>query len=87
MGNKRFRVCIDKFIETYLSATTRLEKSSIVSNIVDAVRGDDNQSNGEFVKKVCVVYHSYMYVCMYTGNAFVSRSYKTNAPQTGYTYD
>jgi hypothetical protein len=78
VGNKRFRVCIDKHIESYMSATTRQEKSSIVSNIFAAVRGDATQPNGGFVKKVCDVYRSYMH----TDNAFVSWSYKTNAPRT-----
>jgi hypothetical protein len=63
VGNKRFRECVDKHIEIYLSATTRQEKSSIVSNIFDAARGDATQPHGGFVKKVCcVVYNSYMYV-------------------------
>jgi hypothetical protein len=57
MGNKRFRVCIDKYIESYMSASSRQEKSSIVTNIFDAVRGDATQPHGGFVKKVCVVYH------------------------------
>lgn len=49
-GNLRFRQIIKDYIPEYSEATSKLEKSLIVSSIVDAVR--DFTPNGGFVKEI-----------------------------------
>lgn len=49
MGNKRFRLLVESFIEIYAKTTTKFEKSSIIAEIVDIVRRQS--PNGGFVKK------------------------------------
>mmetsp|Transcript_109101 Transcript_109101/g.163150 ORF Transcript_109101/g.163150 Transcript_109101/m.163150 type:complete len:407 (+) Transcript_109101:149-1369(+) len=51
VGNQRFRKCIDDHLSMYMSATTRQEKSSIVSKIYDEVRERASKPSGGFVKK------------------------------------
>jgi hypothetical protein len=49
VGNLRFRKTVKDFVPQYSKATTKLEKSLLVSAIVDSVR--DNAPEGGFVKK------------------------------------
>lgn len=51
-GNQRFRKCIDQHLSIYMGATTRQEKSSIVTKIYDEVRAKASKPGGGFVKKV-----------------------------------
>ena len=48
-GNVAFRTYIENSIETYAEATTKLEKSIVVSKIVEAIRSASPE--GGFVKK------------------------------------
>jgi len=48
-GNRRFRISIEMKLEQYKQATSKLEKSLIVSAIVDSVR--DASPGGGFVKE------------------------------------
>mmetsp|Transcript_27797 Transcript_27797/g.36240 ORF Transcript_27797/g.36240 Transcript_27797/m.36240 type:complete len:342 (+) Transcript_27797:60-1085(+) len=48
IGNQRFRIIVSNHLQKYSSATTKLEKSLLVSTIVDTVR--DNSPKGGFVK-------------------------------------
>lgn len=48
-GNRRFRAMIDENLQKYSGATTKFEKSLIVSSIVDAVR--NSSPEGGFVKE------------------------------------
>lgn len=50
-GNIIFRQLIQKYKSEYAQAKSKLEKSIIVSKVVDSVR--DNSPDGGFVKKVC----------------------------------
>ena len=45
-GNKRFRALISARLEEYAKATSKMEKSRIVTSIIDAVRPE-----GSFVKE------------------------------------
>lgn len=47
-GNKRFRDIVNSHLQKYSAATTKLEKSLLVSTIVDTVR--ENSPDGGFVK-------------------------------------
>eukprot|EP00797_Seminavis_robusta_P027893 Sro52_g030980.1 Nitrilase family, member 2 (208) ;mRNA; r:66493-67116 len=49
-GNVRFRSIIQQYKPVYAEATTKVEKSLLVSEIVDSVRG--MSPNGGFVKKI-----------------------------------
>lgn len=49
-GNLRFREMIAQSLDEYSEASTKLEKSNIVSTIVDAVR--EASPHGGFVKEV-----------------------------------
>ena len=44
-GNKRFRTIVESHFEQYATANSRIEKSIVVSSIVDEVR-----EKGEFVR-------------------------------------
>ena len=46
-GNKRFRALLESKLEEYSKATSKLEKSLLVSSILDAVQ----QQNGSFIKE------------------------------------
>jgi hypothetical protein len=48
-GNKRFRAMIEKNLSSYSSAANKVEKSLIVSSIIDCVR--KNSPHGGFVKE------------------------------------
>ena len=48
-GNVSFRISVEQAIDQYADATTKLEKSIIVSNIVQAIRAAS--PGGGFVKK------------------------------------
>lgn len=48
-GNKRLRVVIEMNLEKYNNASSKIEKSLIVSAIVDSVR--EASSNGGFIKE------------------------------------
>jgi hypothetical protein len=48
IGNQRFRAIVSRHLQKYSGATTKLEKSLLVSTIVDTVR--DNSPKGGFVK-------------------------------------
>jgi hypothetical protein len=48
-GNRKFRYFIDTFLPSYAAASCKLEKSNVVSDIVDAVRR--NSPYGGFVKQ------------------------------------
>ena len=52
VGNKRFRKCIDDHIQIYMKATSRQEKSNIVSKIYDQVKSRASKPKGGFIKKV-----------------------------------
>jgi hypothetical protein len=47
-GNKRFRKLVSHYLDRYSDASTKLEKSAIVSTIIGAVRS--RSPNGGFVK-------------------------------------
>jgi len=49
IGNQRFRRLVQARLQDYSNATTKLEKSTIISSIVDQVRL--NSGLGGFVKK------------------------------------
>lgn len=49
-GNKRFRVLVEQFLDRYSSASSKLEKSAIVSSIIQTIRRNA-QLGGFFVKK------------------------------------
>jgi len=49
IGNQRFRRLVQARLQDYSNATTKLEKSTIISSIVDQVR--QNSGLGGFVKK------------------------------------
>lgn len=49
VGNQRFRRLVQARLQDYSNATTKLEKSTIISSIVDQVR--QNSGLGGFVKK------------------------------------
>ena len=46
VGNRRFRVIVSMFLDRYSKAQNKSQKSQIVSNVVDIVRG----SGGAFLK-------------------------------------
>ena len=46
VGNRRFRVIVNIFLERYSEALNKSQKSQIVSNVVDVVR----DSGGAFLK-------------------------------------
>jgi hypothetical protein len=46
-GNVRFRICVEMRLDRYLAAKTRREKTTIVKEIIDAVRA----SGGRFIKQ------------------------------------
>jgi len=48
-GNKRFRAIVESYLEEYSKATSKVEKSVVVSTIIDLVR--EASPNGGFVKK------------------------------------
>lgn len=48
-GNQRFRTMVDLYLEHYAAATSKMEKSAIVSAIVQAVRQESPQ--GGFIKQ------------------------------------
>jgi len=48
-GNRRFRAMIENNLQRYSAATTKFEKSMIVSSIVDAVR--TSSPDGGFIKE------------------------------------
>ena len=48
-GNKNFRKIVGLFLESYSEATSKLEKSAIVSAIIQTVRSQSGE--GGFVKK------------------------------------
>jgi hypothetical protein len=50
VGNKHFRGVVDKNLARYVKAKSRLQKSQIVSDIVNTMR--NNAGTGGFVKKV-----------------------------------
>jgi hypothetical protein len=49
-GNRRFRLLVLANIQRYMFSTTKLEKSSIIYDIVDQIRASCNPGGG-FVKK------------------------------------
>ena len=51
VGNRRFRVCIDNNLNTYMAAKSKHEKSTVVTVIVDAVKESSTQGRGGFVRK------------------------------------
>ena len=50
IGNRRFRVLVDANLQKYSAATSKVEKSSIVMSIFDAIIEGSNNSGG-FVKQ------------------------------------
>jgi hypothetical protein len=48
-GNRKFRDIVEMFLPAYADASCKVEKSIVVSNIVDAVR--TSSPNGGFVKQ------------------------------------
>jgi hypothetical protein len=50
VGNRRFRDLIKSHIDRYSQAATKIEKSSIVSAVIDAIRRDS--PGGGFVKEI-----------------------------------
>jgi len=48
-GNKRFRAIVESYLEEYSKATSKVEKSVVVSTIIDLVR--EASPNGGFVKE------------------------------------
>lgn len=58
IGNKRFKVVIDNYYERYAKASTKFEKTLVVSEIVDTIR--ENSGAGGFVK-FCEVGGGYWY--------------------------
>jgi hypothetical protein len=51
VGNRRFRICIDNNLKTYVDATSKHAKSMVVTGIVDTVRESSTQRQGGFVRK------------------------------------
>ena len=51
VGNRRFRVCIENNLGAYEKATTKHERSMVVTAIVDAIRGSKANERGGFVRK------------------------------------
>jgi hypothetical protein len=49
-GNHRFRLIVDRYLEEYQQANTKLKKSMIVADIVDYVRLG-NPHEGGFIRK------------------------------------
>jgi hypothetical protein len=49
VGNKRFKVCINNFLETYMKASSRSEKSAVISSIVTSIR-ESSANGGGFVR-------------------------------------
>eukprot|EP00934_Nitzschia_sp_Nitz4_P005134 Nitzschia sp. Nitz4//scaffold348_size17284//2269//3303//NITZ4_008840-RA/size17284-snap-gene-0.19-mRNA-1//1//CDS//3329548682//5124//frame0 len=50
VGNRRFRACVDTFVDAYTQSKTRQEKSMVISSIVKAVKNNAG-GNGGFVMK------------------------------------
>lgn len=50
-GNKRFRTIVEKNLEQYLQATSRREKSRIVSKIFDSIRYGAKRPSEGFIRK------------------------------------
>jgi hypothetical protein len=53
VGNRRFRVCIENHVDTYMNAKTRQDKSSVITLIVKSIKESSSpHSGGGFVLKV-----------------------------------
>jgi hypothetical protein len=62
VGNRRFRICIDNNLDSYMKASTRQEKSSIISSIVKTIHDGSIQNGGGFVAKVRRIYLRYYWI-------------------------
>ncbi len=51
VGNRRFRVCVENFVDTYVNSKTRQEKSTVISNIVKMINDNDENKQGGFIMK------------------------------------
>lgn len=50
-GNRRFRMIVQQHLSKYAEATSKFEKTVIVSEIVEAIKESSPNNNGGFVKK------------------------------------
>mmetsp|Transcript_65442 Transcript_65442/g.98694 ORF Transcript_65442/g.98694 Transcript_65442/m.98694 type:complete len:371 (-) Transcript_65442:84-1196(-) len=51
VGNRRFRMCIDSHLDSYVKVKSRQQKSKIVTSIVQNIRKAASSSGGGFVRK------------------------------------
>lgn len=51
VGNRRFRLCIENNLQRYNKATSKHERSLVVTSIVDAIRDSRTSEHGGFVRK------------------------------------
>ena len=51
VGNRRFRICIENHLDSYINSKTRQEKTSVISSIVDSIQGNSKYTGG-FIAKV-----------------------------------
>lgn len=49
IGNRRFNLCVENYVETYKNAKSRVEKSAVISDIVGSIR-DSSTTGVGFVR-------------------------------------
>ena len=52
IGNRRFRICVENHVDSYLSAKSRLDKSNVISSVVRSIQQSSNHEAGGFIMKV-----------------------------------
>lgn len=50
VGNRRFRICIENHLGSYIKAQSRIAKSAIITNLVSTIRESSTQPGGGFVR-------------------------------------
>jgi hypothetical protein len=46
VGNRRFRICIENHLDSYINSKTRQEKSAVISSIVSSIKSGNNHAGG-----------------------------------------
>jgi hypothetical protein len=52
VGTRRFRSCINNYLNGYVAAKTKKEKSMVVTTIVDMFQKNKQPAGGGFIRKV-----------------------------------
>jgi hypothetical protein len=55
VGNRRFRITIDNYLDKYMDVKSRQQKSKIVTMIVEGIKKSAGQDGGGFVRKASLL--------------------------------